>query len=77
MDRGAWQVYSPRGRKESDTTERLSITQSGDFSDLLWSKWENHKESEPVPPATAWERAGKTSPTLRFSEPFRGHCMHT
>ena len=25
MDRGAWQGYSPWGRKESDTTERLTL----------------------------------------------------
>ena len=25
MDRGAWQAYSPWGRKESGTTERLSL----------------------------------------------------
>ena len=24
MDRGAWQGYSPWGRKESDTTEQLT-----------------------------------------------------
>ena len=28
MDRGAWQVYSPWGHKESDTTERLSTAQA-------------------------------------------------
>ena len=27
MDRGAWQDYSPWGRKESDMTERLSTSQ--------------------------------------------------
>ena len=27
MDRGAWQGYSPWGRKESDMTERLSTAQ--------------------------------------------------
>ena len=25
-DRGAWWGYSPRGRKESDTTERLTLS---------------------------------------------------
>ena len=25
MDRGAWQAYSPWGRKELDTTERLTL----------------------------------------------------
>ena len=27
MDRGAWQGYSPRGRKESGMTERLSTAE--------------------------------------------------
>ena len=26
MEGGAWWVYSPRGRKESDTTERLTLS---------------------------------------------------
>ena len=26
MDRGAWGGYSPRGCKESDTTEQLTLT---------------------------------------------------
>ena len=26
MDRGAWQSYSPWGRKESDTTEQLTLS---------------------------------------------------
>ena len=28
MDRGAWRAISPWGRKESDTTERLTLSHS-------------------------------------------------
>ena len=36
MDRGAWQAtYSPWGRKESDTTEWLTLTSNGDYVFVL------------------------------------------
>ena len=36
MDRGVWQGYSPQGRKESDTTERLTPTDLAFDSEHCW-----------------------------------------
>ena len=35
MDRGVWQGYSPWGRKESDTTQRLTLADLAFDSALL------------------------------------------
>ena len=45
MDRGAWQAYSPQGRKEVDTTEQLNnnmttnyVSKSDDFTFIFYSR---------------------------------------
>ena len=52
MDRGAWQGYSPWGRKESDTTERLHfLSYTVDMTkpktlNKAWVLWALHEEPE-------------------------------
>ena len=77
MDREAWQATVHGVAKTPMQLSNLALHGMATSQTFLGLSGKITRNQSQCPLPLPGKRAGKTSPTLGFSEPYRRHCMHT